>query len=424
MSGPMAARAVPRPYWALLAIVFAVASSVFFGYGFRYHNAWEADSYYYTTLTLTKLGHSLPDAAARTAAWFHVPAFATPAGHDFLINPQYKPLLTARVLYPLLSAPFVALFGIGGMWVVPLACCAFVTWGVMRLLSRVYRAELGLVVTLALLVSVGFWRYLSAAMTEGLATALMVGILLLLPLGPARRRWGPHGDAVAVAVLIVALGLTRQAQLVPLGMITLAYLWTALRERRWRNAWLRFELWSLGAFLVSTGVSQLYAAYDPLHNFLAVNGLRSVRQVPGALPDILGRIMSAELTSYFTVDVLTLALYTIALLLLVWRWRSTAAALFLGALLPSAAIAFLDGVPTGWRYYAPMLPVVAFAVAAFGAELRRVARSAPAEAADPVDTTADPARQVQPNPADQTSSPSAASASDSQPGGAPARRAR
>jgi len=115
--------------------------------------------------------------------------------------------LEARVLYPVLSAPFVKLFGSLGMLVVPaLSWLLTILVPVMLLLRRGYFLGPSIAGGLAI-ASVTVSRWGVANIVDPLLMALVASTLLFLPIFRSPRKW----DLLGLALLAVGGALTRQS---------------------------------------------------------------------------------------------------------------------------------------------------------------------------------------------------------------------
>lgn len=146
-------------------------------YGFDY-GLYQPDGMHYTFRTLTFLGNSDLVSAQMVSDWY--------ANHGFKIsqiipsdllpeNNRVWGVVSPRILYPLLSVPFVALFGIPGMLAIP-ALSFLILLFTIYLIGRKYNQR-GLAMTMALLLtaSVTTTRWMISNCTD----ALLVGITCL-----------------------------------------------------------------------------------------------------------------------------------------------------------------------------------------------------------------------------------------------------
>ena len=115
--------------------------------------------------------------------------------------------LESRILYPLTSAPFVSLFGVTGMLVVPA-----LAWLISVMVPAVWLATRrhffgALIISALMLSSTSLARWSVANITDAL---LMAVVALLIPvlLG---RKLGPWTRALAVLGIVVVASLTRQS---------------------------------------------------------------------------------------------------------------------------------------------------------------------------------------------------------------------
>ncbi len=374
--------AVPGRGWLLLAACYlascwaTVVTRVEWGPDSRLYLAW---AYRY-------LGHSPADAAARTKDFLYpmdgvgtsTQFWPADAAHAYFTGSDGA-VVGARPLYPLLSAPFVALLGPRGMLVVPFVSYAFVVAGVAVLAHRLWGRHWGLLAGLLMILPVQVSRWAIMGQTEGLAIALTVACLLFLPLGRA----GGRRDPLWFGLLLVASLCVRQFALALTAGVVLAWLVAAVRDRRWRNAW-------LAPAAVATGVTVLVLAVQSVvtriwfeggaldlsgrYQKLTCQALHhcGVASVPWGL-----RYIGRADYGYLRADLTLLATVALFLVAVVWRRRSELTALAVGAALATLALNLLVVWPSYYRYFAPVHPLILLAGLALIVDLaRRSARTA------------------------------------------------
>ncbi len=372
---------VPLRHWVTLAVVFTV-SYVWWRWTTR---MWTGDALYYTAMTYHYAGHSLQESIRLTGVYFHDPKIGRlHLGFD---NPRVAPLIYPRVVYPAMSVPFVMLFGGAGMYVVPLLSAIFTAWGLTRLFARLFPAEVALAVAGLFLLSTAFRSYGAGLFTEAPTLAFVTALLLLLPIGG--RRFGPAA-AAGCALLLVAITFCRQSAPVLVSAVCAACLWTAIRQRSLRgNPWTPAVLVLLPVGLAATAVLQWWAPYDVLWWYAHINHEPSVRVALHHLPRHFWHNTVADSRRYFKTDAAMMILWVGALVSCLTAFRSERTALFLGALVPSAVVTTLNGVPSSFRYYVPMYPILLLAAA--GLVHQVAVRRGPAV---PVPPPARPAREL------------------------------
>ncbi len=369
-----AAGEVPARYWLLLGALFVLG----YVYYHATHRGYTGDGLYYAAMALMRAGSRYWEALHAVGVYFHDPnVFRLDYG---FFDPQFNPLIKPRVLYPILSAPFVRAFGVGGMWVVPALAAVYTLWGNATLLARLYGPRIAFAVLLPFLTTIAWWEFGTGVYTEPLAIALMTCLLRNLPLGrPARVR-----NHVMVALMLVALSLTRQMTTVPMAMLVAPFLWSVLRRedagaasepgggRGWLGACWRRARGS--AWLVSAAIGVIvgglalflllvWAPYDALAAFLRNTHTKTLGLAIRHLPQIAWRLLKAESASYLRADLPMTLLWVAAIGACVARFRTYVAALFVGAAGSGVVFAVLNGVAGSLRYFFPMYPVLLLMVA-------------------------------------------------------------
>ncbi|TQS40338.1 DUF2079 domain-containing protein [Cryptosporangium phraense] len=369
----------------VLAVVLALATNPQYGPDSRIYLAW---TYWY-------LGHSPADAAQLSYDYLHDdPGLVNcwtcwrPDFRTSFFTGQYAIVVGPRLLLPVLSAPFVWLFGPSGMLVAPIVGYALAVLATVVLASRLWGQRWALVAGAMMLLPIFVSRWSVVAQTEGPAFALVAVPLLLLPL--ARR--ASRRDVIWYVVLVVVGLLNRQFAVALPAAVGAAWLLVAIRDRSLRNPWLPFAFWGnavgLAVLLVQMLVTPLLFAGDDLSLSERFDDLAEqyfgVRGV-AAIPDVTWFVIHSDLDR-MKADLPLIVLLVGALVAVVWRFRSEISALAAGAFLVVSAINVFEFWPAGFRYHAPIVPILVLAVVALLADLwgpvrRRPSRSS--EAAPP-----------------------------------------
>jgi len=332
---------------ALAVTLISIASRVLFNgmvFEFDYH-LYHPDGAAYTYMALKYAGASHLEASQEVLAWYGVNAKpGTSFDMTFFSkddNPIVWGLAQTRVVYPLLSAPFVLLFGIKGMLVVPIISFFLLSIFTMELgrVTRNLPLALGIVFIITTSTSVSRWYI--ANITDGLlATILAASLLVVIRLN--HSTWS-----------LFLLGL-----LVVMGSFT------------------RFSLpywFGLAIFLILRGarplaiVVSVVSILSFIPTFLNRPGSESF--VAGAqgdglaralyLPISASRVLFIEISQLVALDRSLLLLISAALIVSLVRWKQVSAQVFVIMSLAGWSIGALNGVlGVNFRY---QLPIVIFA---------------------------------------------------------------
>lgn len=371
--GQWALSVAPRRQWALLGGVYLIAMAL---NSVRWH--WGPDSRFYLAWAYRIGGLSEVEAGERTYnflngfdwfadfCWYACDTSEPGITYSWLYRGEEGGLFRQRLVYPLLSAPFVRLFGPTGMLVVPaLAYTAYLIMVVVlanRLIGPRWAIPAGLAAILPITVGrLGLYAY-----TETLATALLLACVLLLPLGangdesrPSRRR------LIAFGVLLVIFAFTRQFHHALVLGVLVAWLGVTLQRRTLRTAWTPFALVSLVvALLVGVVQAVMSPGYSLLTPFLKISGAGTVSGIPGVLPEVIWRIVSGEIQ----VAGQDFALVLVAVLGtagIIMARRTPFAWLTVGILVGTFALQLITALPSQNRYWALSVPLLAVHATAF-----------------------------------------------------------
>jgi hypothetical protein len=315
---------------------------------------WRSDSRFYLYFTLRALGEDPTGAETQMRHLFDMLGFPTVVPlHQF---PNYGGF-RGRPLYPLLSTPFVALFGAPGLYVVPFAAYLAFALTLHAALRRVARpAAATLPVVLVLLT--GSAVYLVVPLAESLALALLAGWLCTLPWqGATSRR-----TLLVAAALVGAAGLTRQVPffvVMPAVALAVRACWLPGPARR---AWWQACGVAVAASAVAAAVSQRMSGSD-LRELPGIATRKSdFHEALAAYPAYAWGQLTQE-GHVLLRDVALMTLLGTALIGSVVLWRTVVPWLTAGALLGFLGTFALSPFATNLRLALPALPVLAVAAA-------------------------------------------------------------
>ena len=171
---------VPLAYsgFLLLFLISVLSRLLFNGMTFEFdYHLYQPDGAIYSYMALKYVGFSHLEAAQTVIDWYNVHAEPETklnlAYFSSDSNPGVWSLVSSRIIYPLLSAPFVYQFGIPGMLVVPILSLFVVLLVLMRIAHRVDRLLLGLILTFLITLSPTVTRWFAANITDGVLAAIL-----------------------------------------------------------------------------------------------------------------------------------------------------------------------------------------------------------------------------------------------------------
>ncbi len=175
----------------ILWLVAVVSRLMFNGpiLGFDYA-IYQPDGANYTFRTLSFLYEDPLKAANEVSEWYALNGFKHNIIEPLALLPENSPvwhLSAPRILYPLLSLPFVAILGIPGMLVIP-TLALLGTFVIVHQISRtLMRPELGLLFSIGIATSSSVSRWFVANLTDSLL-AFLVGLLIVIEI-KVKKLW-------------------------------------------------------------------------------------------------------------------------------------------------------------------------------------------------------------------------------------------
>src|SRR5262249_16806713 len=128
--------------------------------------------------------------------------------YNWLFHGEEGGLYAQRILYPLLSAPFVRLFGPYGMLVVPFVAYTACVVMTVLLANRIAGRRWAVLGGIGVLLPISIALFSLYAYSEAPAMALLVACVLALPVGRTGASRPRHW--IAFGVLLTLFAFTRQ----------------------------------------------------------------------------------------------------------------------------------------------------------------------------------------------------------------------
>lgn len=204
-------------YWflSLSLLILTIIAKIFFLNGAVFgldYGLFHPDGMLYSFKTLTYLGYSESAAGAEVSRFYLENAVGSPQISPeslFFSNNSNWQIFQLRILYPLLSTPFVYLFGLWGMLAIPVLC--FVTFWLFVSVKFRNRFILAFVTLLILSTSSTISRWMFSNISDPLLVGLFTLYVWLLPKLTQLSKWT---SLAVTSLFIVATGLTRFSLLI------------------------------------------------------------------------------------------------------------------------------------------------------------------------------------------------------------------
>jgi hypothetical protein len=221
-----------RIQWSLVATltILAILSKLTFNgliLGFDY-GIYQPDGSHYAYRTLTFLGVDANLAANRIVDWYEIHGIKNNLFDASLMSPENSGVwgvVAPRVLYSILSMPFVYLFGITGMMVIPTLSFVTLIFAIFRISEIHDRRGIGLLLIIGLTTSPTVLRWMVANITDSLLAGLFGVVTLVLAANLSRKAW-----YLSIGILILLTSNTRFC--LPIWIaISIFYFMNKMRKR-------------------------------------------------------------------------------------------------------------------------------------------------------------------------------------------------
>jgi hypothetical protein len=337
------------------------------------------DSRYYLTMMAKDMGHSWLGSVKqdRSVSSWHV------APYFFADNDPTWQMVRTRVLYPVLSVPFVWLWGLsGGSMAIPVLGDILFLWATAAVVQRLYGPAVAVIVVGGFS-TVGPIFGFAWAGTDTLGMGLAAVIVAMLPID--RKIGRSHLVWLGSATLFIAL--TRQVGVLAPAMAGAGWLYELIRVRKWRNRW-------LSSLVVTAAVTVGEELFAILFTTSSPSGTVSHGQTTtfGFIRQFIHylKLVTQEAVTYmWHQEHILFALLVAAGIGMVVRFKSDASAVFLGAAASTYLITASVGFSTLMRYEMIMFPAAAVAAGSLVHLMLGQYLPAPAKATEPALETDD-----------------------------------
>jgi hypothetical protein len=337
----------------LLAAVVLSTFVVTYGSTVRFKPLFAPDSTYYGAMAVWFGGGSKQEAIRQVTEMRLQSGWSTP---PLVVDRLFSwGLVQPRVVLPALSAPFVRIWGIDGLVVVPgLALAALVgvlTWMLVRRWGRLP----AVVAVVLVMCSPKIMFYGSAMLTESLSA--LWGALILVAAWRYQRCRG-RAPVVWMVLLTVVSAFTRQASLIPATALLAAWFFAVLlrsRPNRWGVPALAVTVTSVGVQLLQNRLFPTFSQGAQARQFEANTRSGSMVEAFLAAPRLAAKIVWHDLGNFAGSDHALLVLITLSIVSMVVFWRRSESHLLLGALVGIAVYNVATGTPVAFRYAMPGL---------------------------------------------------------------------
>ena len=333
----------------LLLLATSIASRILFnGQVFEFdYFLFQPDGAAYTYMALKYAGLSHLEAANEVIAWYS--AHAEPGSALDLTffstesNPAVWGLVNSRIVYPLLSAPFVLFFGIPGMLIVPTISFVALLLMMMRLGKVTDNFTLSLILVTLLTTSPTISRWYIANITDGLLATILAAACLLVTIGTR-----DSVTSIFLTGLIILGSFTRFSM--PYWYALGFFLFFTAKKRIATLTWLLSSL----CFLPSFWQGRQIGAFVPVREG---DTLEKILYLPvSAL-----RIAFIEFAQLAALDRILLILIIGAIVVALLTWKSKISQLFLFFCLAGWLIGALNGtLGVNFRYQLPVVFMAGF----------------------------------------------------------------
>lgn len=286
-------------------------------------------------------------------------------------TPPSLEIVNSRVMYVVLSAPFVWLFGVNGLLFAPaLGLLAATLIPATMLIRRGYLLW-AFVGSALLLSSTTMLRWSVANLTEGVLIGVVAMLLPFLPWTGAKLR--PHA-LVVLSLLSIAVSLTRQSLpiLVSLTVFPLFAHW--LSHRKVQTAWLQATVAvSLPAIVVFVLTFPREANYllPIAHDSGGLNGLDPLSRIIDLAVSAV-RLTVIEFGQLAILDRALLLLLVLSTASLVRKPLSSLAAAWIGiAVAGTFLTAWVGASGVNFRYSMPLASISILMLAGLGGQQRK-----------------------------------------------------
>jgi hypothetical protein len=321
----------------------AVLSRLFFnGLVFNFdYGLYQPDGAHYFYRTLIFLGHDSIAASNEVASWYRINGFKNNLFDSSILRPENSQLwglVSPRILYPLLSIPFVWLVGAPGMLVVPIVSFLLICIVCFKFTKKYNSEVFALFITLAVSVSPTILRWMISNVTDSLLCALFATTAYVMSLeikDSKKFAW--------LIVLVIATSITRFC--LPIWL-AIAVVWFVNNKRR-------YSVLLVGLSSIMSIPVFLSAPDDSL--LPGTNPVTFSEKISGLMVSFL-KVGFYEVAELAALDRVLLVLLGLAIILSIQSLKALESQYFLGVLLAVWLIGAINGtVGVNFRYQMPIL---------------------------------------------------------------------
>ena len=349
-------RKLPAPSFVNLVFalilfwILAIVSKIMFNglvYGFDY-GLYHPDGALYTFKTLTMLGLPELDAGVEISNWYSDFSFKMknidPQSLSFEENSNWA-IYNSRILYPFLSVPFVKIFGISGMLVVPFLSLFCIMYSSLKIGLYLNKPIFGLIIAMIFSFSVTINRWMLSNLADSLLTALVSVVVLVLVKSKDMKI-----NFYFLLLLIILTSLTKFSLIFWIGIALVM-----MRHKQLKMAFFIF----LSSFLMF--LPTLFGNFQ--HAILPGNSSSSLIYKFFIFPFSFFRVGYYELLQLLILDKVLLSLVLISIYIAIKNIKSISSQYFLATLFSLWVTGAINGtIGVNFRYQLPLLPFIAWVI--------------------------------------------------------------
>jgi hypothetical protein len=324
--------------WVLAVLIRLRFNGLLFGFDYGLYHP---DGALYTTKALDWSGFSEIESATRVSSWYNSNAFkfnTTSPADLFYANHHLYPEYSTRVLYPLLSIPFVKFFGVPGMLVVP----ALSLLTLMLLVAKMGIIQNKRLISVVVLFLVSSSSTVMRWMLSNTTDALLVAIFSVAGFVLVKRISNSYWY-IAFGILILLSGITR---------ISVIF-WIAIASVMWFQ---KLKARAIYVILLSFLIVIPTLFTHQGSSFLAVEGDRSFLEKLILYPFYLVKVTTYEIMQLMVLDRVFFLICVICVYLSFINFRKESSQMFLFILLAGLLTGALNGnIGVNFRYQLPSL---------------------------------------------------------------------